>query len=180
MAVLSLSTNLCRACSVEKPIGEFYTSVNRHGVRYADNTCKVCRTKKVNAVARRPERIIAFREWRRQHKARLRATPQGALYMRMSKGIGAALRGAKARARWEHLVGYTLDELKRHLERQFVKGMGWHNRDEWHIDHIIPQSSFTYSSPDDAEFKACWALANLRPMWASDNCSKNARRLFLL
>ena len=58
--------------------------------------------------------------------------------------------------------------------------MGWHNMGEWHIDHIVPVSSFTITSADDADFKACWALTNLRPMWADENRSKGDKRLTLL
>lgn len=73
------------------------------------------------------------------------------------------------------MVDYTVEELRAHLERQFLRGMGWHNAGEWHIDHIIPVSSFNYTSPDDLEFKRCWALANLRPLWGRDNIRKSNR-----
>jgi len=81
---------------------------------------------------------------------------------------------------WREFVDYSLEELMQHLERQLLPGMTWGNQGEWHIDHIIPQSSFRFSSPDDPEFKACWALSNLRPMWAKENIQKNARRMYLL
>jgi hypothetical protein len=67
-----------------------------------------------------------------------------------------------------------------HLERQFLSGMTWANRGQWHIDHIQPRSSFKFVGPDDPEFKACWALSNLRPLWKADNLKKNARRTLLL
>ena len=39
---------------------------------------------------------------------------------------------------------------------------------EIEIDHIVPIKSFCFNSPDDKEFKKCWALSNLRPMWATN------------
>ncbi len=72
-------------------------------------------------------------------------------------------------------VGYTLEELKTHLESLFLPGMTWDNRSEWHIDHIRPMGSFSYTSTDDLEFKKCWGLNNLRPIWAKDNLSKAAQ-----
>jgi hypothetical protein len=85
---------------------------------------------------------------------------------------------------WQSLVGYTLERLRRHLERQFVRGMTWENRGhgpgKWHIDHILPVSSFKFETPDDADFKACWALSNLRPLWSTDNIRKSANRTHLL
>jgi hypothetical protein len=78
------------------------------------------------------------------------------------------------------LVGYTIAELKRHIERQFIKGMTWANMGEWHIDHIIPVASFSYQSVDDPEFRICWGLTNLRPMWAEENRAKSDKVLTLL
>lgn len=82
--------------------------------------------------------------------------------------------------RTDAVLGFTATELRDHLERQFVKGMGWHNIGDWHIDHIVPVSAFTIHSVDDPDFKVCWALTNLRPLWASENQAKGGRRLTLL
>lgn len=77
-------------------------------------------------------------------------------------------------------MGWTIAELRAHLERQFTKGMGWHNMGEWHIDHIVPISVFAISGPGDPEIRRAWALPNLRPLWAGENIKKNDKRLFLL
>ena len=71
------------------------------------------------------------------------------------------------------LVDFTRDELKEHLESQFTDGMSWDNMSEWHIDHIRPVSSFNYDSTEHPDFKKCWALNNLQPLWAEDNLRKN-------
>lgn len=80
----------------------------------------------------------------------------------------------------ESVLGYTVRDLRQHLERQFLKGMTW---DEFaagriHIDHITPQSAFDLSQ--DHEVMACWCLSNLRPLWAEANLRKGARRERLL
>mgnify|MGYP003386492334 CR=1 FL=1 len=98
----------------------------------------------------------------------------------MSSAIRRALRGSKQSATWPDLVGYSVDELRVHIERQFIKGMTWENMGEWHIDHIIPASSFYYATPIDPGFKAAWALTNLRPLWATANMQKSNKREFLL
>lgn len=67
---------------------------------------------------------------------------------------------------------YTIKELKDHLENQFTRGMTWENYGKWHLDHILPDSSFNYTSTTDEEFKKCWALENLQPLWAIDNILK--------
>jgi hypothetical protein len=73
-----------------------------------------------------------------------------------------------------------MEELKTHLGRQFLRGMGWHNMGQWHIDHIIPLSSFTITGPDDPELRRAWALTNLRPLWAVDNLTKRDKQEVLL
>lgn len=77
---------------------------------------------------------------------------------------------------WRSLVGYSLDELKAHIERNFLPGMSWGNRKLWHIDHIRPLVSFVFDGPDHPQFKKAWALKNLRPLWAQDNMRKNKRQ----
>jgi hypothetical protein len=77
-------------------------------------------------------------------------------------------------------LDYSLDDLRRHLERTFSKGMTWDNMSEWHIDHIRPVTSFSFRSVSDSGFRECYALTNLRAAWASDNLSKGAKRIFLL
>lgn len=78
---------------------------------------------------------------------------------------------------WSKLVGYTKKELKEHLESLFKLGMSWENRSEWHIDHIIPQKLFNYTSYSDPKFRECWALSNLQPLWAEENLNKGSRVL---
>lgn len=67
-------------------------------------------------------------------------------------------------------VGYSRDELRQHIERQFVDGMGWHNAGQWHIDHIKPKNLFDPSDPE--QVAQCWSMQNLRPLWGSDNCRR--------
>lgn len=71
-------------------------------------------------------------------------------------------------------IDYTADELREHLENQFTDGMSWDNygRYGWHIDHIRPIASFDMTDSD--QIKECWALSNLRPLWAKDNLRKGA------
>lgn len=100
--------------------------------------------------------------------------PNFKLHSNISRSIRKALRGSKKRRKWEALVGYTTEDLRRHIERQFLEGMSWDNYgiNGWHIDHIIPRSAFNYGTPEDDDFKRCWRLSNLRPMWSTDNIRK--------
>lgn len=70
---------------------------------------------------------------------------------RLNHTIGSAVRkslkGNKNGRHWESLVGYTLDDLKKHLEKLFTVGMLWENYGlkGWTIDHKIPISVFNFT-----------------------------------
>lgn len=155
--------------------------------RYLEkNRAKVIEKKRQRR-AENPERDRAYGASKRgraakaaYEKRRLSTDPSFVVGKRISHGMRLALHGMKAGRSWEQLVCYTLANLVTHLERQFLPGMTWENMGKWHIDHIVPKASFEYQSPDDAEFKACWALTNLRPLWSRENVSKGARRLLLI
>lgn len=91
----------------------------------------------------------------------------------MSAGIRSSLRNNKNGRHWESLVGYTLRQLRKNFEKLFKLGMTWENYGEWHIDHKIPVSAFNFTKPEHQDFKRCWALSNLQPMWAVDNREKS-------
>jgi len=94
--------------------------------------------------------------------------------------IRSAIRRNGASNRVEELCGYSISELRQHIERQFTKGMTWdrYMAGEIHIDHIVPQKAFNMQ--DDNEWRACWALTNLQPLWAKDNLTKGGKILYLI
>lgn len=66
---------------------------------------------------------------------------------------------------WTHL-GYTPVELKNHIQSFFTEqnGFSWENHGSvWELEHVVPQSWFTFSSPLCEQFKECWSLSNLKP-----------------
>lgn len=71
------------------------------------------------------------------------------------------------------LIGCSKSQLIKHLESQFLPGMNWNNYGEWHIDHIIPLSSFNLL---DREVQAkAFHFSNLQPLWKLDNLRKHNR-----
>lgn len=75
------------------------------------------------------------------------------------------------------LIGCDWPELKRHIERQFLKGMTWENRGSvWHVDHILPLAG----AKDLEDLRSLCHFTNLRPLWAMENRSKSAKRLHLI
>lgn len=69
-------------------------------------------------------------------------------------------------------LGCSITELKNYLELMFGDGMSWDNYGEWHIDHIIPLSSFDLSNR--LEFLKACNYTNLQPLWAKENIKKGA------
>lgn len=147
-----------------------------------------------NAASRRyrranpDRRLITTQAWRKrnpvanraiQKRARdkYRATVRGQLDHRMEVAIRNVLCGRKRRQSWVSLVGYSVEDLKAHLEALFVDGMTWARfmAGEIHIDHKKPKSKFQYESAADPVFRECWGLQNLQPLWAADNLRKNAK-----
>ncbi|MBZ9572501.1 hypothetical protein KJA15_04165 [Patescibacteria group bacterium] len=149
---------------------------------------------RANAICRKyrathkKERYIACTKWKknnpekerkihRHFNRKKRKTPKGNLDHRMEVSIRNSLKEMKKGRRWEDLVGYTVEELKEHLEKQFKNRMNWERflKGEIEIDHIKPKSLFNYTSPNDLEFKQCWALENLQLLEKIKNIKKSNR-----
>lgn len=120
-----------------------------------------------------------YNEQRRKAWAQAPASKRLRTYF--TSAICHSLKGTTKGGRsWELILGYTTAQLMEHLERQFERGMSWTNYGEWHVDHILPVASFAFEDAADPEFKACWSLTNLRPLWARENLAKRDRRTLLL
>lgn len=115
---------------------------------------------------------------RRNQRAKRKADPAKAMQARMSRLFRyalAAVNGCKTSSTFE-MLGFTPAALSAHLERQFQRGMGWHNMNLWQIDHIVPAST----ARSEADVVALNQLSNLRPMWADENNQKKNKRTSLL
>ena len=112
-------------------------------------------------------------ESQKRYQNELRKTPRGKLNNTIGTVMRRSLKGNKSGRARESLVLYTVNDLKEHLEKLFAPGMSWGNYGEWHIDHKIPMAAFNFEKPEDLDFKRCWALTNLQPMWAIENIKKS-------
>ena len=70
-------------------------------------------------------------------------------------------------------LGCSLEQLKRHLEDQFISGMVWENYGKWHIDHIKPLVSFDLT--DRKQLIDACHYTNLQPLWVEDNLRKGSK-----
>lgn len=111
-------------------------------------------------------------------KKRYANDPVFAMKHAMRRTVSTALRRAGFIKKQSSIkiVGCTPAELKKHIEMQFLQGMSWDNRRNWHIDHIVPLSS----AKTEDELLALCHFTNLRPLWAEDNQKKSSQLTHLI
>ncbi len=104
--------------------------------------------------------------------------PIFAIACRVRSRINESLRknGYNKNSKTYEILGCSFEFLKGYLEKQFVKGMNWENRSEWHIDHIVPISS----AKTEEDVIKLNHYTNLRPLWAKDNLIKSNKAEFLI
>ncbi len=179
-----MESKVCSECKLLKPQNQFYKCKKfKDGYAYVCKKCSEILEKEWRG--KNPEKDKnAKREWAKKNKqkkreinkkyyhTKVKLNPLQRLNNSISSNIYYSLKGNKKGLHWEDLVGYKLEDLKKHLEKQFSDGMGWDNYGKWHLDHIIPLSVFNYEKPNHIDFERCWKLKNLRPLWAKENLIK--------
>lgn len=162
----------CKQCE----LGRFKTTEGRACHKKSKDARKKKEKIEMAAYRRRPE---VMEKRNRQEFERKNSDPGFNLRCRMRILMYASLRAVKNGKKWQKLAGYSIDDLRSHLEKLFTEGMSWElfMQGKIHIDHKIPISKFNYSSPVDEDFKKCWSLDNLQPLWAVDNMKKGNKIL---
>lgn len=124
----------------------------------------------------REEQRLASRKWRKEnpsHKRnRWRSDPVYRLKELLRARLWKALNGKSKPESTMALVGCSEAELKEYIQGLFQGGMTWENQGKWHIDHIVPLSTFDLS--DTEQLRSATHFTNLQPLWAFDNQTKAA------
>ena len=178
----------CTGCKKLKYLTDFNKSSRaKNGLQ---SVCKLCQYKCIKKW--RKKNVNKVRDYRRAYKIEYakknkdtlrkagreymqnvwRKSPRNRLNSNVLNLFRYALKMKREGRRWKKLLAYSVEELIEHLENQFDDKMTWDNYGKWHIDHIIPLSHFRYITEKNSEFKKCWALENLQPLWASENRKK--------
>ena len=165
-----------RKANPEKPKADRdkYREKNKERIKENARIYYLANKKKIASYIKANRKRINKQDYAR-YKEKYKTNPQFRLSRNMAGAIRKSLKNNKKGAHWETLVGYTIEKLRKHIEKQFVDGMTWENYGYWHLEHKIPKSVFNYTKPNHQDFKRCWALNNLQPMWAKDNMSKGAK-----
>jgi len=173
----------CSKCHASKSLGEFYPDSKRKNGHRA--WCKACckgydaqwrGTASYKEYSQCPKVMKRKRLNKREWDRKRAADPLFRIGNNIRTSMCHALKGKKGFRKWETLVGYTLEDLIKHLSPLLKDGMTWGNYGElWQIDHITPKSWYKYESAEHPLFKECWALSNLQPKLSKDNRKKGNR-----
>jgi len=195
-----VNTKICIKCNIEKPIIEFYNARNecikchnlrsanyytkniskiklRHRDYYYNNREKKCKKSK-NYYSKNKKKI--FQRVNKYFKLRRKNDPAFRIRGILSTRISILLRQNRTNKNNSTLeyLGTSFKNFIKHLESQWYinprtkEMMTWENYGlkGWHVDHIIPCSSFNLKNLDAQ--KKCFHYKNLRPLWAEDNLKR--------
>lgn len=107
------------------------------------------------------------KEYQKMYSQILEVRLRNALRARIKK----TLKTTQKTTSTTELVGCSIEQLKKHIEKKFSEGMNWENWSQygWHLDHIIPLSS----AKTKEEMESLCHYKNLQPLWWRDNLSKS-------
>jgi hypothetical protein len=118
------------------------------------------------------------RNWERflGHVRKRRQNPKARLIDALRARVSDFIKGKKSKKTIDY-IGCTLDQLKAHLESQFLPGMSWTNfgrgKGKWQVDHIEALANVDFSDEDQVRKALHWS--NLRPLWFLDNIRKGKK-----
>ena len=181
----------CRVCNKTLPIDQYYVSKPSPGrlSPKIEKRCKSCTRDyytanrdtilaKARAKAPPPKPkppVMTAEETRARVAAyKKRKRNQDPLF-RLRSNVGTAIANALSaqghvkRKSTVEIIGCSFEQLRLHLESQFLEGMTWLNRQLWHIDHIIPVAF----AQTEQELLMLNHYSNLRPIWRMDNLTKS-------
>jgi hypothetical protein len=146
-----------------------------------DNIEKVALRQKEHHQENKVHRNLIASKWRKDNlehcRDRSRERYQSVPEVRLNRACREMVRrmflsiGRRKDMSVNSVLGYSPNDLKLHLEKQFVDGMSWDNYGVWSIDHIIPIST----AKTLADGIVLSRLENLRPLWAVENSAKGNR-----
>ena len=193
-----METKICSKCKIEKEVCEFYKNKSTFDGKRPE--CKSCSNKlstlynqknkeKINVIKKKyvdnnKEKVKQTKkEWfdknpKYQKEWSIYKSKTDILFklknnMRSRLGLFLKSKNLSKNNTTFHIVGCSPEFLKEYLEKQFLYGMSWDNRNEWHIDHIIPLSS---ARTKEEMYKLCHYI-NLQPLWLEDNLRKSNKIL---
>lgn len=159
----------CTSCGKEKLLKYFYKNGSLKDGH--ESQCKVCKDKK--AKENREKDIEGYRRRVREEGKRRREDPSFRIRSAISGKISSTIKGRYKSKKALDILGCSIDEFWKHLEKQFTEGMTRDNYGKWELDHIKPCAS--YDLTDKNQIEECFHFSNYQPLWKFDNQSKSAK-----
>lgn len=161
-----MNGKVCTKCNTFKFVSEYPR--DRQKVTGYRPDCKNC----CNARNRKFTSSIENKKKIRKYKNKYRTENIQARLADIFRGRYKKAIKYKSTSSKLNFLGCTVEEWKVYLSQKFQPGMTWDNygHKTWHIDHIVPISSFDLTKEDEI-FKA-FNYTNTQPMWAVDNLTK--------
>jgi hypothetical protein len=173
---------ICKTCKENFPICEYEIFHNKKF--YVAKNCSSCRknnsikTKNYRDKNKEQMRIL-YNSYRNANREKFKASrrrymkekckdPLFKLRKNLRTRTWLVLRKGWKKGEWKEWLGCSFEDLKNHLESQFLPNMSWSNFGKWHIDHKIPLSS----AKSKEELYSLCHYTNLQPLWALDNIKK--------
>ena len=188
-----MTTKQCTICCEEKTL-DFFRRRSKKNAHLFYNQCRQCESKAVVQWRdSKPEARESYRESIRKNyknhrekkllniklsrKKRLEKYPFEKIKRSLRSRCWKAIKGHYKTTTTQKLLGASFEETRQHIENLWQEGMTWENYGlhGWHIDHIIPLSSFDLTNEEE-QIKA-FHYTNLQPLWAKDNLQKGNRIL---
>jgi hypothetical protein len=174
-----LSYLTCSVCKIKKPANTDYFHKHSRSLTGYKNSCKECRKIETH-------KYHISSHYKQKMKNKRLTDLSWKLRKNISTAICNGLKKQKSKKEFScfFYLGYSINELKIHLESQFEPWMNWDNwgqisseKRTWNIDHIYPQSKLPYDNMEHPNFKKCWSLNNLRPICSYENVIKKDKIL---
>ena len=166
---------ICNTCNEKKDLTLFFRETrNKDGRRPECKACHKIRYKEKDCL-RKKDYPYKYGDRIRKYKRiyfndRYHSDIQFRLAKVLRSRIRMALKNNQKTGSAIRDLGCSMEELMQHLKGQFQSGMSWKNYGAWHIDHIVPLSSFDLTNKE--QFKKACHFTNLQPLWAEDNITK--------
>jgi hypothetical protein len=167
-----VSKKVCFRCKKIKSWKEF--TINKSSSDGLSSVCKECES--IRRKKNRKKKKSKFQKREREYYYNvLKKNIQSRIAYSLRNRLKQVLKNNYKCGSAVDDLGCSVTELKVYLELKFKDGMSWENwgRLGWHIDHIIPLSSFDLT--DREQFLKACHYTNLQPLWAKENLSKGDR-----
>ena|ERR1700677_1147837 len=175
----------CARCGIEKILGVDFTYKSKSNKDGFSSWCNACHSE--NRMSRyaslSDEERTRNRNWKHLNRNKIndqvRNRMKNDILFRLRKNLSTRLseflKGKSRNSSIVDMIGCSLEELKYHIESQFLPEMTWENYGlgfgKWNIDHVYPLSL----AKTQEELYKLNHHSNLRPMWSQDNLKKGNR-----